>query len=345
MRTTIAAALLAALMTQASAQNLPPTQFNVVGSIGALTPYVRQEVPFWSEQVLKDSGGAIKVTIKPFTELGFKGPEVFRLTSQGTLQFAHAVLNYSSGEVPINEAADLAGLVGSVDELQKVLNVFRPHLAAEFEKKYNLKLLGFGTYHAQVAYCRDAFTSIADLKGRKIRASGAAQQAFVQYLGASPVNVAFAEVQPALSQGVIDCAITGALSGYKSKWHESAKYISPMPFNFGIIASVANLAWWKSIDPKVQAFLEAELPKLEAAVFKQARDEADIGIACNTGQACPEGAPAAMKLVPVTAADERLRKEALEKAVLPSFAKRCGADCVKLWNETIGKTLSVSIAP
>jgi TRAP-type C4-dicarboxylate transport system substrate-binding protein len=325
------AALFASLATLACAQGLPPVQFNVVGSIGALTPYVRQEVPFWNETVVKDSGGAIKATIKPFTELGFKGPEVFRLTSQGTLQFSHAVLNYSSGEVPINEAADLAGLAGSVEELWKALEAFRPHLAAEFEKKHNLKLLGFGTYHA-------------DLKGRKIRASGASQQAFVQYIGASPMNIAFAEVQPALSQGVIDCAITGALSGYKSKWHESAKFISPMPFNFGIIAHVANLNWWKGLDPKVQAFLEDEVKKLETAVFAQAKDEAAIGIACNTGGTCPEGAPAAMKLVPVSAADEKLRREAFEKAVLPSFGKRCGPECVKLWNDTIGKALSVSIA-
>lgn len=343
MRAIFAAALLAGCATQAAAQSLPPTQFNVVGSIGALTPYVRQEVPFWNETVVKDSGGAIKATIKPFTELGFKGPEVFRLTSLGTLQFSHAVLNYSSGEVPINEAADLAGLAGSVEELQKALDAFRPYLAAEFEKKHNLKLLGFGTYHAQVVYCRDAFGSIADLKGRKIRASGASQQVFVQYIGASPMNIAFAEVQPALSQGVIDCAITGALSGYKSKWYESAKFISPMPFNFGLIASIANLTWWKSLDPKVQAFLEAELPKLEATVFKQAKDEAAIGIACNTGQACSEGAPAAMKLVAVTPADDTLRREAFEKAVLPSFAKRCGAECVKEWNATIGKALSVTI--
>lgn len=339
-------AVLLAIAAPAFAQSLPPTQFNVVGSIGVLTPYTRREVPFWTVDVPKASNGAIKAQIKPFTELGFKGPEVFRLTSQGTLQLSHAVLNYSSGEVPINEAADLAGLTGSVEELQKLLEVFRPHLAAEFEKKHNLKLLGFGTYHAQVVYCRDAFTGLADLKGRKIRASGASQQAFVQHIGASPLTIAFPEVQPALAQGVLDCAITGALSGYKSKWHETAKFISPMPVNFGLIAHVANLTWWKGLDPAVQAFLEKELRKLEADVFAQARGEAAVGIACNTGTGpCPEGPAAAMKLVAVTPADDKLRREALEKAVLPAFAKRCGAECVALWNDTIGKALGTRISP
>jgi hypothetical protein len=50
-----------------------------------------------------------------------------------------------------------------------------------------------------------------------------------------------------------------------------------------------------------------------------------------------------MKLVPVTPADEALRKEALVKSVLPAFAQRCGAECVTYWNSTIGNALNVKI--
>ncbi len=320
---TLAAALLSGA---AHAQGLPATSFNAVGSIGNLSMYTNREVPFWNETVPKESGGAIKVQVKPFTELGFKGPEIFRLVSAGTLQFATTVLNYNSGEVPMNEAADLVGLVGSVEELQKVVDAFRPTFAKFLEEKHGLKLLGFGTYQAQVIYCRDAFTKVSDLKGRKVRASGASQQAFVSHIGGSPINLAFAEVQPALASGVIDCAITGALSGYRSKWHESAKFISPMPINFGLSAQLANLKWWNTLDPKVQAFLTTNLRKLEDSIFEQAKTETQTGLDCNTGKACSEGPPAAMKLVPVTPEDEALRKDALTKVILPAFAGRCGAD-------------------
>jgi TRAP-type C4-dicarboxylate transport system substrate-binding protein len=343
-----AAALAAALLTgtgAAHAQGLPPTSFNAVGSIGNLSMYTSREAPFWNETVPKESGGAIKVQVKPFTELGFKGPEIFRLVSSGTLQFATTVLNYNSGEVPMNEAADLVGLVGSVEELQKVVNEFRPTYAKFLEEKHGLKLLGFGSYQAQVIYCRDPFTKVADLKGRKVRASGASQQAFVSHIGGSPLSIAFAEVQPALASGVIDCAITGALSGYRSKWHEAAKFISPMPINFGLAAQLANLKWWNTLDPKVQSFLETNLRKLEDSIFEQAKTETQTGINCNTGTGpCPEGKPAAMTLVPVTADDEALRKDALTKAILPAFAQRCGAECVTTWNGTVGKFLGVSIA-
>jgi len=326
----------------ASAQNLPATKFNVVGSIGNLSMYTQKEQPFWTDHIKKVSGGAIDAQVKPFTELGLKGPEVFRLVSQGTLQMATSVLNYSSGEVPIHEATDLAGMVGTVEELEKLVNIFRPTLAKEFEVKHGAKLLGHGSYQAQVIYCRDEIKALADLKGKKVRASGAAQQAFVAHIGGSPLNIAFAEVQPALQKGVVDCAITGALSGYRSKWYEAANYLMPMPVSFGLAATIANLKWWNTLDPKVQALLEKEIMVLEKDIFAQAKGETAIGVACNTGTGpCPEGQPAKMKLVPISAADQALRKQAFEKAVLPSFAQRCGKDCVDAWNATVGKELGI----
>jgi TRAP-type C4-dicarboxylate transport system substrate-binding protein len=336
-----AGALVAAPSVEA--QQLPAASFNVVGSIGNLSMYTAREVPFWNEIIPRESGGQVKVQLRPFTELGFKGPEIFRLVSAGTLQMAMTVLNYNSGEVPMNEAGDLVGLVGSVEELHGVLKGFRQTYATFLDEKHGLKLLGFGTYQAQVVYCRDAFSGLADLKGRKVRASGASQQAFVTHLGGSPITIAFAEVQPALASGVVDCAITGALSGYRSKWHESARFISPVPINFGVSAFLANKRWWATLDPKLQSFLEAQMLKLEDSIFEQARTETQTGINCNTGAGpCPDQA-ASMKLVPASAADEQLRKDALAKAVLPAFAQRCGAECVTMWNRVIGAPLGVRI--
>ncbi len=341
--TLIAPLIAAALAVPAAAQDMPETQFNVVGSIGNLSMYTDKEMPFWTEEIPEASAGKISVQVKPFTELGFKGGEIFRLVSTGTLQMATTVLAYNSGEVPMNEAADLVGLVGSVDELHEVADAFRPTYSEFLETEHNIKLLGYGTYQAQVIYCRDEFTSIADLSGRKVRASGASQQAFVDFLGGSPMSIAFAEVQPALASGVVDCAITGALSGYKAKWNEAARFISPMPVTFGLAAHLANLDWWNGLDASVQELLETELKGLEESIFELAATETDTGIACNTSGPCPEGEPAGMTLVPLTPEDEALRTEALEAVILPAFAERCGADCTATWNDTVGASLGVSI--
>ncbi|MEM1044544.1 MAG: TRAP transporter substrate-binding protein [Pseudomonadota bacterium] len=327
----------------ASAEDLPAIEFNVVGSIGILSMYKDMEAPFWTETMAEASGGAIKARIKPFTELGFKGDEVFNLTANGTLQMSHAVLPYTAGAVPINESADLVGVVESVEELHKVVDAFRDHHTAYLAENHKLKVLGYGAYHSQVIYCRDAFTSIADLKGRKVRAAGASQQVFVSHLGGSPVSLAFGEVQTGLANGVVDCAITGALSGYLAKWHESANYISAMPVNHGVIAVIANMDWWNGLDPKVQDVMETQIAELETRMFDLAATETEAGLACNTGGTCSYGEPAGMTLVPVTEADNTLRGEALTAAVLPAFKERCGQACAEAWNATVGSVMGVTI--
>jgi hypothetical protein len=118
-----------------------------------------------------------------------------------------------------------------------------------------------------------------------------------------------------------------------------------MPVNFGLVAHLANLAWWNGLPAPVRAFLEREMRWLEDQIFEQAKAETEIGLACNTGQpSCPDPKPPRpMTLVPVTDADSKLRVSALQQAIIPSFAQRCGADCVTRWNATIGQALGIAI--
>lgn len=327
----------------AQADDIPPTELNVVGSIGILSMYKDMEAPFWNEALVESSGGAIKANLKPFNELGFKGGELFSLVSNGTVQMAHQVLAYTSGSVPENEATDLVGVVANVEAVQNAANAFRDFHTGFLAEKHNIKLLGYGTYQSQVVYCRDAFTGLADLEGRKVRASGASQQVFIEHIGGSPIGMAFGEVPTAMANGTIDCAITGALSGFLAKWHEPANYVSAVPINHGVIAHIANMDWWNSIDPAAQTAIADGLADLEVEMFALASTETADGLSCNTGGTCPYGDPADMTLVPATDADMALMADAAKMAVLPAYKERCGADCATSWNETIGASMGFEI--
>jgi TRAP-type C4-dicarboxylate transport system substrate-binding protein len=339
----IAAAVFATAAVAAhAADKLPPTKINVVGNLGITTQYKDLEAPFWTEKIHAASGGAITATIKPWNEMGLKGPEVFRLLRQGLYDIATAQMGHMAGDAPINDATDLAGLSPTIEIFHQVTEAFRPELERYYADDFKAKLLGLWSFQAQVLYCRDQIGGLADLKGKRVRTSGASQSDFIEHFGGSGINMAFGEVQQALANGVIDCAITGTLGGYKAKWHEAAKFLYPMPINWGSSVEGANLAFWKKQSPQVQAFLQEQIKTLEAAVWEQNRRENDLGIACNTGSGpCSEGTPAKMTLVPVSEADLALRKEALLKTVLPRWAKRCGAECAKRWNETVGKIVGL----
>jgi TRAP-type C4-dicarboxylate transport system substrate-binding protein len=339
----LAAALASTAASGAVAQSFPKTQLNVVGNLGITTQSKDLEAPFWSKLIPEATGGAVTAQFKPWNEMGLKGPEVIKLLRQGLYDIGTTQLGFLAGDNAINDAIDLAGVAPTIQEFEKVKNAFRPHLEAYYEKQQGAKVLALTSYQAQVLYCRPEFKGLQDLKGRKVRVSGASQADFVEYFGGSGVNMPFGDVQQALQNGVIDCAITGTLGGYKAKWFEGAKYLYPLGINWasGIVA--ASQKSWSKMPPALQDLLKKEYPKYEARILEQNIRENDLGIACNTGTAaCSEGPAANMTLVPVKQSDLELRRKALDDRVLPRWAARCGEACVKAWNETAGKVTGLT---
>ena len=325
-----ALALLAAC--PAYAQDLPPTEINVVGNLGTSTQSRLLEAPFWTEGIAELSGGAITARFRPMNELGLKGPEVFGMLSKGVMNITTAQLGHHSGQDAINDGNDLAGMSADYDAFQATTEAFFPVLSEYYREKLGLRLLSLQSYQSQVTYCSAPITGLADLKGKRVRTSGASQADFVTYLGASSVDMAFGEVQQALEQGVIDCAITSTVGGYTSRWYEGARYVLDLPINFGAGATAANAAWWDGLDPATQAFLTREITTLSAEMWAQNRREDREGIACNTTGPCPFGDElGGLTLVTPTAADIALQKEAFAQAVLPGWLSRCGAPCAETY--------------
>lgn len=330
-------ALVLAISASVSAQDIKPIEINVVGNVGVTTQFKTIEKPFWTSEVGEKSAGAVSANFKPWNEAGLKGPEVFRLLSKGVMNIATAQLGHHAGDAAINDGSDLAGLSTNMDEFRAVTDAYRPVLSKFYTEKLGLEILTFQSFQSQILYCRDEFSGLADLQGRKVRTSGASQATFVEYFGGTGVNLSFGEVQQGLQQGVIDCAITGTLGGYSAKWYEGAKYLYTLPINFGAGATVANGEWWQGLPEETQEFLRKELTTIEDRMWALNREEDEIGIACNTDGPCPLGDPAGMVRVDATDEDLSKRQEAMLQAVLPAWAERCGEECVSDWNATAGK--------
>jgi len=326
----------------ALAQELPKTQLKIVGGLSNLTAYTDYERPFWTKTIPEKSGGKVTAEIKGFNEMGLKGPELLRLMSQGVVEFGTATLSYFASDNPINEAIDLAGLAPDVATARKVTEAFEPVYAKFYGEGSKVKLLGISTYPAQVLFCNAEVKGLADLKGKKVRTSSRNQAEFVEAVGGSSVTMAFGEVVPALQNKVVDCAITGSLSGYSAKWYEVSTHLYALPINWNQQIHAVNQKAWDKLDPKVQAFLQAEVKTLVNDIWDAAARQTQEGYDCNTGAAaCPNPVKGKMVLVQPSAADmEELKK--IRQTVLSKWAARCSAQCVSDFNATVGKTIGVT---
>lgn len=338
-----AAFLLAA--TAAGAQELPKTNLKVVGGLSNLTAYQDYEKPFWTKTIPEKSKGQVTAEIKGFNEMGLKGPELLRLMSQGVVEFGTATLSYFASDNPINEAIDLAGLAPDVKTAREVTDAFAPVLAKTYGDGSNVRLLGISTYPAQVLFCNAEMKGLADLKGKKVRTSSRTQAEFVEAFGGSSVTMAFGEVVPALQNKVVDCAITGSLSGYSAKWYEVSTHLLALPINWNQQIHAVNDKAWQKLDPKVQTFLQTNIDGLVNDIWTAAAKQTQQGYDCNTGAAaCPFDVKGKMVLVTPTDADKALLKKVLQDQILPKWAARCSAECVASFNATVGKTLGVTAA-
>lgn len=324
------------------AQDLPKTHLKITGGLSNLTAYNDYEKPFWTKTIPERSNGQVTAEIKGFNEMGIKGPELLRLLGSGVLEFGTATLSYFASDNPINEAIDLAGLAPDVKTAREVTNAFEPILAKYYGQSNNVKLLGISTYPGQVIFCNADIKGLADLKGKKVRTSSRTQADFVEALGGSSVTMAFGEVVPALQNKVVDCAITGSLSGYSAKWYEVSTHLLALPINWNQQIHAVNGKTWAKFNPALQKFLQTEVNGLVDQIWDAAARQTQEGFDCNTGAAaCTQPVKGKMTLVQPSAADRELLAK-IRQLVIDKWAARCSAPCVKDFNSTIGKVVGVT---
>lgn len=315
----------------------PQYQFRVVGGLAGVSQYTQWEEPFWSRELPRMSGGRFKADIVPFDRAGVPRDDMLRLLQLGVVPFGTVLMGSMTANYPQYTAPDLAGLNPDSASLKLSVAAFRPFLEKSLREQHGVQLLALYVYPAQVVFCKRPFAALADLSGRRVRVSSAAQADFVGALGATPVHTAFAQIVSSVQAGSIDCAITGTLSGNGLGLQAVTSHMHAMPLNWGVALFAANLSAWEALPADLRTLLRKELPPLEAAIWEESERDTAQGIACNTGQsACTKGVKGNMVLVPISAQDERKRQDIFVSTVLPRWLQRCGPRCAEIWNQTIG---------
>jgi hypothetical protein len=161
-------------------------------------------------------------------------------------------------------------------------------------------------------------------------------------LDAIPIVIPFSEIVNAIKTNVVDCAITGTMTGGEIGLPNVTSYISPMSISWGLSFFGANKLAWDQLPPDIRSELQTGIHKLELSIWEAADRETAGGLACDLGaNECTDGKVYHMTLVPITPEDEILRKQLLTKSILPKWIQRCGSECVAAWNETLGSALGI----
>ncbi len=211
-------------------------ELSVVGSWSSLPLDKQYEAPFWQKTLPEASDGELTVKFTTHDQMGLGVGDVFRLLGKGVFDVGMTVADYAVADAPELEGVDVPLVAMDAAKERAAIDAARPMVEDIFKKRFNSHVLAIAPYPPQVVFCNKPVKSLGDLKGLKIRASGRMTAKFMEALGAEGVNVAFSEVPGALEKGVVDCAVTGAGSGYSAGWWEVSKYLFTS-------RSVAGIRW------------------------------------------------------------------------------------------------------
>lgn len=329
------------LATPAAAETL-----SVVGSWSGLPLHKQYEAPFWTETLPAASNGKIAVELTTHNQMNLGVADVFRLLGDGVYDVGMTVADYAVADAPELEGLDVPLLALTADEARIMVNAARPMVEDIYKDRFNSQVLAIAPYPPQVVFCNADISGLDDLAGKKVRASGRMTAKFLDALGAEGVNISFSEVPGALQKGVVDCAVTGAGSGYSAGWWEVSTHLLPIPLGgWDSVVTAMNLDKWNSLDAETQALIKDQVKaNFEDPAWASAQDALVNDIACLTGNGdCASGDARSMTLVEVSDADFAHARDVLVTQVLPDWAERAGGDWAKRWNASVGSVLDVSV--
>jgi TRAP-type C4-dicarboxylate transport system substrate-binding protein len=335
--TAIAAFWLGMVATADAQQKLTITI--VTQPFGTQPQFTKVDQPILRDGLKAKSNGQIDVKLSAWPEMSLNGPEVLRLIRAGQVDIGAAPLSTVSGDVPFLDGIDLAGLHPDIEQARKTALALIP-LANKELAKFGSQIVAIYPFPAQVIWCRQPVSSLADLKGRKIRTFGASLNDFVTAIGAQPVSIGFPEVYSALERGVADCAVTGTGSGNAAKWYEVTSSIYNLSVGWAVAAYYVNTAWWNKLDQPTRDLISATMKEVELAQWKLGAEATQDGLDCNAGKAAgckihTLVTEKPMKVVDATAEDKATLKKIVETTIIPGWVKRCGARCGEIYNEVV----------
>jgi TRAP-type C4-dicarboxylate transport system substrate-binding protein len=156
----------------------------------------------WAEAVQKDAGGTLEIELYPNGALGRSPLQQAQMVMDGVADIGWIIASYTPGRFQENEVFELPG---QFRDLQEATTVFtRLVLSGKirgYDEFHPIGLFGTAPYSL---HARNPIASIGDIKGKKIRSSGAIEGETLKALGAVPIGMPVTEVPEAISRGTVD---------------------------------------------------------------------------------------------------------------------------------------------
>jgi TRAP-type transport system periplasmic protein len=251
------------------------------------------------EQIEKETNAELTIRLHLGGSLPINTTTITQAVSDDVVQMGDD--GYFLGNIPIGGVLRLPMLIRTLEEYRKAATIMAPYLERAFEKK-GVIVVGQYLYPFQVGFSSKKLTSLADIKGQKIRVTSPEQGEFIKRLGGIPVTIGAPEVPSALDRSVVDGVLTASTGG-GNVWKDLLKFNYRLGINYFNSVLIVNKERFAKLPPEVQAkvrkVVEANMPLITKAMEDEeeglTRKFAEGGMTVTPEQ--PADVDAGMKLI------------------------------------------------
>jgi TRAP-type C4-dicarboxylate transport system substrate-binding protein len=203
------------------------------------------------EELEKQSGGRMQMRLHLGGSLPIQAGNISQAVADDVVQFGDD--GFFQGNIPIGGVLRLPMLINTREEFETAARIMHPYLEKAYARK-GMLVLGAYIFPLQVAWSSKKLTSLAEMKGRKMRVTSPEQAEFVRRSGATPVTIGPSEVPSALDRGIVDGVFTAAAGGGRI-WKDLLKYVYDIGPNLFDAVFIVNKAAFEKLPPDIQALM------------------------------------------------------------------------------------------
>lgn len=226
----------------------------------------------FAAEVAAATNNEVKINIHAGGQLGFKGPEMLGVIRDGLVPIGSFQFAQQVGISPILGGSSVPYLVSGFDEMKTFRTISRPYYDAEF-RKFNQKLLFTIPWPGQNVFSKVELSNADTFGTMKIRTTDRNGSDFFRSLGASPAQIPWGEVVPALSTGVINSVSTSTSSAVDGQFWDFQKVCNVVNWQSNFEGVSVNLDAWNKLSPKNQKAIEELAARLEPVFWDAAKAE------------------------------------------------------------------------
>lgn len=222
----------------------------------------------WAKDVAKASGGALNFKV-------FLGGSLVPARStlpgirDGLATVAYHAGTYTPSELPItNVLADMS-LYNSDIYVTLAASTEVSFNNAAIQAEYKKVGVVYGGGYSTSPYlllCRTKISSLAEMKGKRLRMPGSLWDRWAVAMGAVSVNVPSSEIFTGLERGTLDCGVNPLESLKSRSWWDVSKYVLDLPLGVYFSGPMwgYNPGFWKGLKPEQRAMLLDQMARASA---------------------------------------------------------------------------------